>query len=499
MHERTQRVVRFTANAGLLFAVACSSQSPNPAALGPGNSSGSGGSAGANAVDPSGGSAGSTEGTSGAGGSADPDGPPAPRDAGFPDVGFEYIPGTAADGGACLTVQGEATASQRPMDIVVVIDNSYSMAGEIAAVQASINTELAQIIEQSGIDYRVIMVSRYANVAVQNQDGGNLYDSAYGICISPPLGAQACPSDNSEPAALALGPRFFHHSTNIGSRNVWCRLAESYALTDPHPVARDPWTIVAPDGWGAWLRDDAFKVFVAISDDSPGLGPIPSGHADDVCRTETGFSDDASGAASFDLALRNLSGAHFGSEAARNYAWYSIVGMAGNDPVNPTPLEPGAGVQTSCCQGGGATVACPNDGATAPVTDGVRAGVGYQELSRLTGGLRYPSCFNANFSQVFNAIAAGVIDRSAVPCEYVLPDAPGIINVADIQASFQSSGGGVPVLLPRVLSSAACSGQAFYLDDENNPTRLSLCPDACNAAQADDGARLTVDFGCLGS
>ncbi len=42
-----------------------------------------------------------------------------------------------------------------------MIDNSGSMSAEIKGVQDNINKNFAQIIESSGIDYRVIMLSRF--------------------------------------------------------------------------------------------------------------------------------------------------------------------------------------------------------------------------------------------------------------------------------------------------------------------------------------------------
>src|SRR5690606_29760723 len=110
----------------------------------------SGGSAG------SGGAGGSGQGGTGQGGdgSSGASNPPT-----YPDAGFSYVPSDAGTQ-PCAAVTGQATLRKRPMDIIISIDNSGSMAGEIEAVQQRISDDFAQIIEQSGIDYRVIMVSR---------------------------------------------------------------------------------------------------------------------------------------------------------------------------------------------------------------------------------------------------------------------------------------------------------------------------------------------------
>jgi hypothetical protein len=373
------------------------------------------------------------------------------------------------------------------MDIVVSIDNSGSMAGEIQAVQQRINDDFAQIIEGSGIDYRVIMVSRYGNVYSENTSLP--YDGAFAVCIGDPLGGSDCPTSSGDttPALVNDRARFFHHSTNIGSNNTWCQLTSSYSAASTS----------AANGWQEWLRPEAFKVFLAITDDSPRLN---TNGDQGRCANGTNFSDNLAGAQNFDSALRALSSTQFGTADNRNYAWYSIVGMAGNSSTNPTPLQPTDPVQSLCCKGDGSSVACP--GGTPPDADGVRAGTGYQELSIMTGGLRYPSCFNSNFDAMFNAVAQGVIERSSASCEYALPDPEGgTINPANIIATYHPSGVGQPdVDLSRISAEDQCgSAQGFYLDNNSNPTKLFLCPQACGLVQADDGARIDIDFGCLGS
>jgi hypothetical protein len=356
-------------------------------------------------------------------------------------------------------------------------------------VQQRVNDDFAAIIDASEIDYRVIMVSRYGNVYSENTSPNAGYDAAFGVCIGDPLGGSSCPANAgaSTPALVNDRPRFFHDSVNIGSGNTWCQLVSSFSQA----------TASAPSGWQQWLRPEAFKVFIGISDDSPRSN---SGGTLGQCPTSAGLTDNLAGAEQFDTLLRALSD-QFGSSDNRNYAWYSIVGMAGNASVNPTPLQPNEAVQTECCRGNGTSHAC-NEGDLTPAADGVRAGAGYQELSRMTGGLRYPSCFNSNFDAMFNAVAQGVIERSSASCEYALPDPEGgTINPANIVATYHPSGvGQSDVSLTRVSAADQCgSAQGFYLDDNTTPTRLFLCSQACTLVQADDAARIDIDFGCLGS
>lgn len=62
-----------------------------------------------------------------------------------------------------------------PVDIIIVIDNSGSMSTEIKGVQDNINKNFAAILENSGLDYRVILVAAYGKYTSQR------------VCIEAPL------------------------------------------------------------------------------------------------------------------------------------------------------------------------------------------------------------------------------------------------------------------------------------------------------------------------
>ncbi len=84
-------------------------------------------------------------------------------DLGF-DAGLEDAPLT--EDVACAVTKAQADYEVRPIDIVLVIDNSNSMTEEILSVQANINEKLTAIIENAGIDYRVIVVSEFGGATV---------------------------------------------------------------------------------------------------------------------------------------------------------------------------------------------------------------------------------------------------------------------------------------------------------------------------------------------
>ena len=62
---------------------------------------------------------------------------------------------------ACVQSSLEATAATRPMDIIFVVDNHSSMREEIREVERQISQNFWPVLEQSGIDYRVLLVSAY--------------------------------------------------------------------------------------------------------------------------------------------------------------------------------------------------------------------------------------------------------------------------------------------------------------------------------------------------
>ena len=378
-------------------------------------------------------------------------------DASLPDVTFTYdAPVLEED--ACSAITGEATTVSRPIDIIFVIDNSGSMGGEISAVQNNINVNFAQIIEASGIDYRVIMLSRHGNLGSES------------VCIEAPLSGIPIGGCSSPPSQPVNSARFFHYSEEIASEDSLCKILETYDTPDQYNLA--------PNGWRDWLRADSFKVFVEITDDQA-----------DCTGSGININDGDNAAAGldaanqFDQALTTLDPASFGTPSDRNYDFYSIVALAENTP----PTEPWphtAPVQTGECS-----------------PDAQQPGTGYQQLSILTEALRYPSCENDSFDAIFTAIAAGVIDGAAVACEFDIPQPDaGIIDPSKVEVEYIPGGTGNPSIFGQVSDEPSCAGgDGFYFDDPISPSRVLLCPTSCNTVQGDDDATVNVLFGCLGS
>ncbi|MBX3270342.1 MAG: hypothetical protein KF729_08770 [Sandaracinaceae bacterium] len=163
---------------------------------------------------------------------ADASGDPTDAGPGRPDTG----PGRDADledrdAGPCREVSGESTVEAVPVDIIIAIDNSGSMSEEAAEVRRNIN-EFARIIGESGLDYRVVLISTPTG--------------SRGVCVDPPLGSGA-PECRSGPDGRLLA---LH--VGVASRN-----APNLVLSN-YPMYRD------------FLRFEAAKVFVWITDDESG-------------------------------------------------------------------------------------------------------------------------------------------------------------------------------------------------------------------------------------
>jgi hypothetical protein len=213
------------------FAVACGADhgADTPSGLVPVGSAGSAGSA----------MSGSPSGVSGGG--------PGPIDTGNGAAGGP----SSSSSPTCATVSAAATLIKEPVDIILVLDNSGSMADELDAVEQNINRNFANILQQSGVDYRVILISRQRKDARSESE-----EASTSICVSTPLsGLASCPGPkpvNSE--------RFFQYSIKIESTNSFDRILSTYNAKDTFSLTKV--------GWSEWLRPGAKKVFLELTDDN---------------------------------------------------------------------------------------------------------------------------------------------------------------------------------------------------------------------------------------
>jgi hypothetical protein len=212
------------------------------------------------------------------------------------------------------------------------------------------------------VDYRIILLSRH-----REDDRDDSDEASASVCIAAPLGGvPSCPSPQP-----GLGPRFFPYSITIDSGDSLDRALAAFSEPDPFGLTRL--------GWSEWLRLDARKVFIEISD-----------------------SDSALPSREFASALASRAPEHFGVEPeSPGFVFHSIIGLiqkggALNVYFSEEPLEP------SVCNRSG--------------SDPDNAGAVYQELSRSTGGLRQSICPANAMSQRLQVLAVDVVLRSFAAC-----------------------------------------------------------------------------------
>ncbi len=340
-----------------------------------------------------------------------------------------------------------------PVDVIIVIDNSGSMTEEIQAVQNDINANFANILDGAGVDYRVILVASHGKLSDQS------------VCIEAPLSGIPMGGCANPPPQPANTDKFFHYSREIASKDAWCRILRTV------DGAEDDEFGLAVDGWQQWLRPGSFKTFIELSDDRAQCTVNNAAYTD----TNT-LAGSTAAANKFDAALRALYPQHFGSSPnTRNYLWHSIVGLAYNDPPDQ-PYQPKDPFVTGKCP------------------QGENPGYGYQALSILTGGTRFPLCNTASYNAVFQTIADSVIASAKLTCEFDVPPPPEgkTLDEESVTVTFTPMGMGLPVDFTKVDGPADCNAGSFYLANE----LVILCPAACDSIQGDQDATVAVKFTC---
>lgn len=379
----------------------------------------------------------------------DPDNPDSDGD-GILD-GDEILLGTDPNESdvACAGTTAIATQAQKPVDIILAIDTSSSMAGEIDAVETNLNTNLANQLNLSGVDYQIILLADHGNPDVSGK---------FGICIDSPLSGHDCATMDGD-ALPVDGALLKHYPIYLGSHDAYDRILSDYALDDSgiYDVAPEGgFTPNLPYGYGQFLREDALKVILLVTDDDSG-----------GATTQT--------ASDFDAALLALDPVQFGTAGERNYVFHNIIGMAGKSADTSVPWLPTDPVEFGDCGG-----------------DSANVGEEYQQSSIMTGGLRFPLCDNNNFDAVFQAMAVSVTEGVALECAYQ-PAAPanGELDFDRVVAYFTGGGGGQQ-RLNRVANAGACQANSYYV----SAGLISLCPSTCDTVKEDPTGSLDFHVAC---
>jgi hypothetical protein len=353
--------------------------------------------------------------------------------------GVSIDAGTGATGGApsdagCTTTTDKA--GKPAVDIIWLVDNSCSMADEIQKVRDNINSSFVPIIEQSNIDWQVIMISARGTSDQQ-------------VCVEPPLAGPACGNNK---------PKFTHLNCEVDSTNSLYAAAFAYQGGGFPPILCD----LTGGPLNALARFDATKVFVEVTDDEAEFFGWNAATFDNWALTQA------------------LPAGMFGTAAARKYIFHSIIGA---DPVDLTKTCSSVGVDAGADAG--------------PGNSAVNPGFEYQKLSQLTGGVVRSICED-DWSDIFNTIATGIVDK--LSCEYAVP-APadgGTIDPTKVNVTFTPSsdaGAGTPEDILQDNNSGCDAGADGWQWDAAK-TKILLCGPTCEKVKADEGGQIDIVVGC---
>jgi hypothetical protein len=367
----------------------------------------------------------------------------------------------------CENLSAVVNPSKVPADIILVIGTSTSMVQEVDAVEANINDDLAGVLEEDSIDYRIIMLADFPPADGRSEDG-EVDPTDPTLCIGPPLTTQNCDSlpagqtkpNNGDPATS----RFFHYDLHVDSHD-----ALQLIISEFDDAAGDTGTVSGtaqyPGGWGQLLREDSVKMFIVISDDeATGI---------DVTQFEQMFTAKVS--ARFPDATREL-----------RYVVHSILGMAGKP--DGTPWQPDEPVQDAQCEPGAED-----------------AGRTHQQLSIVTSGLRFPLCnvndadpSNDDFNAIFNAIANDVVNEVALPCTFTPSASQVDSNLDGAKLVYRPQGTGLLEAFDEVDAPEACgdANDAFYTIEGGPVPVFELCPATCDRVSADPTGQINLIIDC---
>jgi hypothetical protein len=367
--------------------------------------------------------------------------------------------GTASGGSAgveaCATETAQATLTSEPIDILLVLDNSGSMQEEMQAIEENITASFAEILNAAGVDYRVILLSRH-RVGQRGPFDDDDYEQANtSICVTQPLsGLAACPAE-----LPVFTERFYQWSEKIESFDALNWLIDGWNEAPENDDFRD----LAPNGYSPFLRPDAKKAIVVMTDDDESNDDTPA-----TLLTVDSFLEQ----------FTALSPEQFGTATTPSFRFHSIVGLAEKTPATApyTPDEPL--VETECASN---NAVIESHGPT------------YQNLSIRTGGLRFPLCQFPGYGAVLEAIAGDVIVQAILACDFPIPEPPAGKTLELEKVAVQHiRADGSEAFLGQAPTSADCQADAFYIESD----RVWLCPQACDAIKAENGANVNVLFTC---
>lgn len=370
-----------------------------------------------------GGAGGSSVGTGGAGGAG--------GSLEVPEVSFE----------TCAT--DVATAKQKQLDMVLVVDRSGSMeeGGRWDAVTSAIQVFAADPVSDGigvGLSY---FPDSYSNLCLPCDFGCGV---CFNGCCALPTGEFCWSDDDCDKGGICDG--FFCHA---GGGNSSCEVAD-YAALD---------VTMAP------LPGVAAALQVSLAGASPG-GGTPTGPA------MQGALEQASALAKADPSK-------------------AVVVVLATDG-EPTECQPQGIAEI-------AGLAAAAASAPEPVkTFVIGVGTSVQNLHAIAASGGSKKAFlvdaNAQATQAFTD-ALHAIRAVSIACHYDVPVVSGVINYDLVNVTLAAGGKG-PKAVALVKDAASCAKGGWYYDDPSKPKSLVLCPATCDQAKSAADNVVEIVYGC---
>ncbi len=326
----------------------------------------------------------------------------APYDAGQFNYGdVQNTGGGTGSGGAGLCIPKisqlnlEDIKKGGKVDIIWWIDTSGSMGQEAKYLNSNLNS-FANFIANSAIDYRVILIGKSIG--------------SIKVCVGPPLGGANCSG----------GPKFLPVQEYISSKNGLDRIIQTYPK------------------WKHFLRKDAVKNFVAVTDDN----------------------------------------------AYKSATWFiSQLQSIGADQFKKTKDVPHGFINHSI-------VGYPSKSQCSTLAS---VGTVYLDLTAKTKGEKFKIC-EQNWAPIFQKLAKSVIESVKPACTQKIPLPTGVSNGKGVTVNYVAEDDyfNVP---PTANNSCPASGVGYTLDNPNNPKNITLCPKSCDLLNG--GGNIQFDFGCF--
>jgi hypothetical protein len=295
------------------------------------------------------------------------------------DVETGGLAGAVGDGKGPTCGGARITTTRPPVDLVMIVDQSGSMADDIANLQRSING-LAELLSAFRFDYRLVMIASHG-------DPFHTFSKAYEVCVPPPLGGATCGAPN--------GSKFRQINRNVQSNDALKILLETVGATSGPLAFRD------------LLRPNATKVVIPVTDDDS-VADEPATSCSDADYADPKKQGCVPNAETFDRLVLSRANGLFGSPSARSYVVYPLVGAARH------PSEQVCGSQV------------------------VNAGAQYLALAKRTGGKWAPIC-ESDFLSIFRGLAADLAGK--VSCVVPVPAADPGFDRDRVNLDFVTAGG----------------------------------------------------------